>query len=183
MGHPLHPPSSTREKLSKRSGCRTIPQTRGMIHTVRGSSKLIFLVEWDTRRRVTHPGRLVLPGLMTGINRPRQRWADELDCFSLMATAHITHLGSWNTHTTITLLCYVILHIRLTSIKGSMLSSSVSWSVLGVMSKTDLKHRDWLSQNSISWQSIPKHTPALSPRVTFEQPLQRPGLCHIILVL
>jgi DDE superfamily endonuclease len=45
---------------------------------------------------------------MTGINRPRQRRAGEHDCFSLMATAHITHSGSWNTHTTMTLivLCY-----------------------------------------------------------------------------
>lgn len=55
--------------------------------------KLIFLAGWDTRRRATHQGKLVLPGLKTEINRPRQRQMDEHDCFLLMVTAHITCLG------------------------------------------------------------------------------------------
>ncbi|KAI0274198.1 hypothetical protein BGY98DRAFT_1117181 [Russula aff. rugulosa BPL654] len=108
-GTTLAPTSFTREKLSKRSGCRTIPWTQ----------------EWDTRRRVTRQGRLVLRGSKTGINRPRQRQTDEHDCFLLTATVHIIHWGSSSMHTIITLLCCVILHIRPMSIKGSTLSFSV----------------------------------------------------------
>ena len=83
-------------------------------------------VGWDTRRRATHRGRLVLPGSKTGINRQRPKPGHRRDCFSLMATAHITPSGSWSMPETTTLLCYVTPPIQLTSIKGLMLLSSVS---------------------------------------------------------
>src|SRR6266702_977299 len=97
-----------------------------MIGCCRGMSKLISLLGWDIRRRATHQARLASPGSKTGINKQRQRQEGKRDCFLLMATAHITHSGFWSMHATTMLLCCVIPLIRPMSIKGLMLSSSVS---------------------------------------------------------